>query len=160
VIPAEKITLRPVQESDEGFLLSVYASTRADELAVVPWGPEQKAAFVKMQFSAQARHYSAEHPGANHDIIYLDAAPVGRLYLDRNADAFHILDVTLLPQFRNVGIGTVLLRRIIDEAGKNTKPVTIYVETFNRALSLFGKLGFHTVAEEGFCRLLQWSSAT
>jgi GNAT superfamily N-acetyltransferase len=160
VISAEKITLRPVQESDEGFLLSVYASTRADELAVVPWGPDQKTAFVKMQFSAQAQHYAAEHPGASHEIICLDAAPVGRLYLDRDADAFHILDVTLLPQFRNGGIGTVLLRRIIDEAGKNDKPVTIYVESFNRSLSLFGKLGFHTVAEEGFRRLLRWSSAT
>jgi ribosomal protein S18 acetylase RimI-like enzyme len=160
VIAAEKITLRPVQESDEGFLLSVYASTRADEMAVVPWSREQKEAFLKMQFLAQAQHYAAEHPGASHDIICLGAAPVGRLYLDRNDEALHILDVTVLPQFRSLGIGTALLRRIMDEAGKNGRAVTIYVESFNRSLSLFGKLGFHTVAEEGFHRLLRWSPAT
>jgi hypothetical protein len=39
---AGKITLRPVQESDNEFLLKVYGSTREQELAQVPWTAEQK----------------------------------------------------------------------------------------------------------------------
>jgi hypothetical protein len=46
-------TLRPVQEEDEALLLEIYASTRADEMALVPWNGAQKQAFLHMQFSAQ-----------------------------------------------------------------------------------------------------------
>ena len=35
MIPSERITLRPVTDQDENFLLSVYACTRAAELAQV-----------------------------------------------------------------------------------------------------------------------------
>ena len=46
---AGKITLRPVQDSDDEFLLKVYGSTREQELAQVPWTAEQKQQFVRMQ---------------------------------------------------------------------------------------------------------------
>jgi len=158
-LPGEKITLRPVCDADEGFLLSVYASTRADELAHVPWGPEQKDAFVRQQFTAQKNHYAATFPAASHDIISLneDASPVGRLYLDRGPEAFHILDITVLPQHRNAGTGSFLLRQIMAEAGKCGKPVTIYVESFNPALRLFERLGFQKDRSEGFHFLMKWS---
>lgn len=157
MIPAGKITLHPVEEADQDFLLSVYASSRADEMARVPWSPEQKQAFVSMQFTAQSQNHAAGYPGASHEIICRDAAPVGRLYLDRRAGELHILDVTVLPQFRNSGIGTFLLRQILDEAGGSGKPVSIYVESFNPSLRLFRKLGFQAVAENGFQWLLRWS---
>ena len=54
---AEAITLRPVSPADEKFLCDVYSSTRTEELAQVPWGDEQKAAFLQMQFDAQDRYY-------------------------------------------------------------------------------------------------------
>lgn len=157
--PAGNITLHPVTEADQDFLLSAYASTRAGEMAMVPWSREQKDAFIRMQFAAQTQHYAAEHPGASHEIICRDSVPVGRLYLDRRADEFHILDVTILPQFRNAGIGTLLLGRILDEAGGSRKPVSIYVESFNPSLGLFRKLGFRTVSEDRFLQLLRWSPA-
>jgi hypothetical protein len=59
----ESITLRPVQETDEEFLASVNASTRADELKHVPWSQEQKDVFVRMQFAAQKRHYAPFEAG-------------------------------------------------------------------------------------------------
>src|SRR5258708_11190517 len=155
----EKITLRPVQDADDGFLLSVYTSTRTDELSLVPWSPEQKDAFVRMQFTAQKEHYAARYPAASHDIIILEgtASPVGRLYLDRGAEVFHILDITILPQHRKAGTGSFLLRQIMAEAGECGKPVTIYVESFNPALGLFERLGFQKDREEGLHFLMKWS---
>ena len=41
-----KVTLRPVQDSDDEFLLKVYGSTREQELAQVPWTAEQKQQFA------------------------------------------------------------------------------------------------------------------
>jgi len=160
VSSGEEITLRPVTEADDEFLLSVYASTRAAEMAQVPWSPEQKNAFVKMQYAAQKQHYAAEYPQASHHIIILAGdAPVGRLYLARNDEAFHILDITILPQHRKRGIGSTLLRQIMDEARQAAKPVTIYIENFNPSLELFRHLGFATAAEHGFQLLLRWPVA-
>ncbi len=156
-MPAANITLRPVTEADQDLVLAAYASTRAAEMAMVPWSAEQKEAFIKMQFAAQAEHYAAEFPRASHDVICRDGAPVGRLYLDRRDQQLHILDVTILPQFRNAGIGTFVLRRLFDEAAAGGKAVTIYIESFNPSLALFRKLGFHTAAEDGFQLLLRWT---
>jgi ribosomal protein S18 acetylase RimI-like enzyme len=156
MIQPEQVTLRPAAAADENFLMSVYASTRADELKHVPWSTEQKEAFVRMQFAAQTQHYAADYPQARHDIILLEGAPVGRSYVDRGEGELHILDITVLPQYRNRGIGALLLRRLLDEAGKLGKPVTIYVESFNPSLRFFELLGFQKEQEKGFHFLLKW----
>jgi ribosomal protein S18 acetylase RimI-like enzyme len=158
VSPGDEINLRPVTEADEEFLVSVYESTRAAELAQVPWNPEQKAAFVRMQYAGQKHHYAAEYPQASHEIICVGSVRVGRLYLARGETAFHILDITVLPQHRNRGTGSNVLRRIMDEAMRAGKPVTIYVESFNPSLELFRHLGFATAAEHGFQLFLRWPS--
>ncbi|HZS29128.1 MAG TPA: GNAT family N-acetyltransferase [Candidatus Angelobacter sp.] len=154
-VRAEQVRLRPVGAADDTFILSVYASTRADELQQVPWTAEQKEAFVKMQFASQKQHYEASYPQASHDLICMDETDVGRIYLDRGAENFHILDVTVLPQYRNQGIGGVLLRRLLDEAGQSGKTVTIYVETFNPSVRFFERLGFQKDQEIGFQLLLK-----
>lgn len=155
MIRDDQITLRTASASDDGFILALYASTRAQEMAQVPWSAEQKEAFVRMQHTAQKQHYEAEFPRASHDIIYVDQTPVGRIYLDRE-DALHILDITVLPEHRSQGTGSALLRRLLDEAGKIEKPVTIYVESFNPSLRLFERLGFRKKREKGFHLLMKW----
>jgi len=151
----EQITLRPATAADDDFILACYACTRAQEMAQVPWNAEQKEVFVRMQYTAQKQHYAAEAPRATHDIIYVDELPVGRIYLDRRDDALHILDITVLPQYRNRGTGSVLLNRLLDEAVRVGKPVTIYVESFNPSLRLFERLGFRKDHEKGFHLLMK-----
>lgn len=153
---AGKVTLRPVQDSDDEFLLKVYGSTREQELAQVPWTAEQKQQFVRMQWEAQKNHYAAQHPHATHEIICLENGPAGRLYLDRSGEKFHILDITLLPEHRNHGAGSFLLDRIMAQAKEAGKSLTIYVETFNPSLRLFQRLGFTPIQEQGFHLLLQY----
>jgi ribosomal protein S18 acetylase RimI-like enzyme len=152
---AGKITLRPVQDADDEFLLKVYGSTREQELAQVPWTAEQKQQFVRMQWEAQKSHYATQHPHAAHEIICLERNDLGRLYLDRTGEKFHILDITLLPEHRNRGAGSFLLGQIMAEAKKAGKPVSIFVETFNPSLRLFQRLGFTPIQQEGFHLLLQ-----
>jgi ribosomal protein S18 acetylase RimI-like enzyme len=152
-----EIALRPVAAEDREFLFSVYASTRAEEMARVPWTAEQKAGFLNMQFTAQSGHYRAEFPAARHEIIVVNGKPAGRLYVDRGVEKLHILDITLLPEFRNAGVGTILLRRLLAEGRESGQPVTIYVESFNPSQRLFARLGFEHAGEQGFNWLLRWS---
>ena len=151
------VTRRPIQPDDEDFLYTVYAGTRSDELAVVDWDEARKTAFLKMQFSAQHKHYQEHFPNAAFEIVLLDGNPIGRLYVDRREDEIRLIDIALLPKYRNGGIGTSLLKELMAEAATAHKPVRIHVERFNRALRLYQQLGFTTIAEHGAYFLLEWS---
>jgi len=150
------ITLRDALPEDEPFLLEVYASTRAQEMAQVPWDDEQRRSFLKMQFTAQHSHYRGQYPDASYSLICRDELPLGRLYVLRNEEDIRILDLTVLPEYRNGGIGTSLLGDILEEAAQSGKRVRIYVETYNPSLRLFERLGFKNIAEEGINFLLEW----
>lgn len=152
-------TLRPVQETDETLLLELYSSTRADEMALVPWDMAQKQAFLQTQFSAQQRHYRAYFPQATHEMILAEGQPIGRLYVDRRETEIRILDITLLPQARGHGIGMQIILDLIKEAGQENKSCSIYVESFNRSLGLFQRLGFVKKEESGAAWLMEWRAA-
>lgn len=149
------VTLRPVVAADEPLLLEIYASTRAEEMAMVPWTKEQQEQFVRMQFASQLEHYKKLQPDANHDIITVNGRPVGRLYVARTEERIEIMDITVLPPDRNGGVGTTLIKALMDEASVS-RPLRIYVETFNPSLRLFERLGFKAVDEQGFHLLMEW----
>lgn len=153
----QRIILRPVEPQDESFLLRVYASTRAEEVARVPWNDAQREAFLKMQFDAQQQHYQSNFPSASHHVIEHAGRPVGRLYVLRTGEFIRILDITILPEFRNIGLGTPLIEDLMKEAGATRRPLRIYVESFNPSLRLFARLGFRQVEEQGIHLLMEWN---
>ena len=152
---SSRITLRPVGADDYDFLVAVYGSTRAEEMALVPWTTEQQQAFVRTQFAAQQDHYAKKYPTASHDIIVSDHRPVGRLYVARLDQEIRIIDITLLPAERNAGIGSYLLKQLLDEANRSGKVTRIFVEEFNPSLRLFERLGFSPSEQHGMHLLLQ-----
>ena len=151
------IRLRPVTSEDNDFLMEVYGSTRAEEMALVPWTDEQRQAFIQHQFTAQQAHYAQNYPSANHDIILFNGRPVGRLYVARLEPEIRIIDITLLPAERNAGIGGYLIRQLLDEAGRSKRSVRIWVEDFNPSLQLFERFGFSRSEQQGVHVLLEWT---
>lgn len=141
------IGLRAATPADRPFLLAVYASTREDELAAVPWPQPQKVAFVAQQFEAQSAHYGREYADASVDVVEVDGADAGRLIVHRSAVEILIVDIALLPPYRGRGIGTRLLRPLLEDADERGLPVAIHVERFNPAMRLYERLGF-ALAEE------------
>ncbi len=146
---AGSIGLRPVTPGDDGFLRRVYADSRADELAPVPWSDAEKAEFLRRQFDAQDAHYRANYPGASFDVIEVDGVPVGRLYVARWDDEVRIMDIAVVAEHRRAGVGTSLLRELLDEGVRQGKRVSIHVEQHNPAIRLYERLGFVPVAEVG-----------
>ena len=61
--------LRPAGPADAELLYRIYASTREEELAVVPWDASVKEAFLRMQFAAQNGYYHENFPDASYDLI-------------------------------------------------------------------------------------------
>jgi GNAT superfamily N-acetyltransferase len=150
------VTFRPVKPEDEELLLKLYASTRADELKLAPWTNAQREAFVRMQFAAQQDHYRSHNPQATHDLILLDDQPIGRLYVARRAREIRILDITILPEYRNRGVGTPLIKNLMSEAGRIGLPLNIWVESFNPSHRLFERLGFSVVEDDRVNHLMEW----
>ena len=150
------IVLRPITPEDDSFLACLYASTRADELAITGWSAEQKAMFCRIQFAAQTADYRANYPGATFQIIERNGVPAGRLLVSRSEEDILVIDIALLPEHRGAGIGTKLLRELQDEAKAAGKALTIHVERFNPALRLYERLGFKQVEEKGVYLLMEW----
>ena len=151
------ITLRPVEDDDMEFLYRVYASTREEELAQVDWDDEKKAAFLRMQFAAQHAYYTENYRHRQFQVILHDGQPAGRLFIDWRPDEIRIMDIALLPAHRRQGIGSYLLRSILDEGRRRGLPVTIHVESFNPAKRLYQRLGFRQIAESDVYQLMKWS---
>jgi GNAT superfamily N-acetyltransferase len=151
------VTFRPIAPDDRELLLRVYRSTREDELAtVVDWTPEMKDAFILQQFTAQHTWYQEHYEGAEFLVILVDEAPAGRLYVHRRPSEIRLMDITLLPEYRNTGLGTRLLRGLLAEGEATGKPVTIHVEIYNPAMRLYQRLGFRPIEDRGVYHLLEW----
>jgi ribosomal protein S18 acetylase RimI-like enzyme len=151
------IALRPVRPEDRDLLFSVYASTRAEEMAMVPWDDAQKAGFLAQQFHAQTTYWDEQYPDAERSVVEIDAVPAGRFYVERWPKELRLVDIALLPEFRRHGAGTELLRRLFAEAAASGKTVTIHVEIFNPARALYERLGFVSRGERGLYVLMEWT---
>ncbi len=111
-----------------------------------------------------------QHWGKSGDIGYLavDSAtrrPIGaawlRLLTGENAGYGHVNDdtpelaIALLPAYRNQGIGSELMRRLISTAAGRYDAISLSVNRDNRAVHLYRRFGFETVGRHENTLLMQ-----
>lgn len=155
-----KISLRPSATDDEPFLYQIYASTRLDEIAAFGWNEAQQEAFLRMQFNAQQRAYEWQFPGAEHFIILRDEELAGRMIVSRTVDEIRLTDITLLPEYRNAGAGTLLVEELQAQAKEAGLPLRLRVlKTNTAARRLYERLGFALTAESDTHFMLEWPHA-
>lgn len=150
---------RRITEADLPFLARVYASTRAEELAGTGLTDSQTVEFLAMQFRAQHAHYQKYYPNADWLVIEHRGEDIGRLYIERWPTQHRIIDIAFLPEHRGKGLGSALLRDLLDEAAAVAKDVSIHVEKFNPAMQLYRRLGFVTEEDKGVYDLMRWKAA-
>jgi ribosomal protein S18 acetylase RimI-like enzyme len=155
-LAAQGYRLRPETENDIPFLTRLFASTREDELAVVPWSEAQKQAFLASQFDAQRRHYRAYITACAFDVLEQHGTPAGRLYLNEGPTRLRVVDISLLPERRGRGLGTAILQALQETAGARGKGVGICVEKFNPALRLYRRLGFTETTDHDAYLEMEW----
>lgn len=149
--------LRPETEADVDFLADLYASTRAEEMALVTnWTDEVKKAFLRSQFDAQTEHYKKHYSSAEYWVIERDGVPAGRLYLHYQPKDLRIVDIALMPEYRRHGIGRAILTQLLADARDAGRNVSLHVEKMNPALRLYYDLGFKEIGEYGYYYLLEW----
>ena len=151
------MSLRRVTAADDDFLLSVYFSTRAEELAQAEWQEGQKEAFIKWQFDLQRGEYDSRFPDAQYYVILLDDQPAGRIWIGQDDEQIRLLDIALLPEFQNRGAGTYLLRELIAKAAKSGKILRHMVFVLNNdAHRFYERLGFVIIEDLGAYKHMEW----
>jgi len=152
------VRLRPATLQDELFLRQLFATTRADELALMVWDDNQKEMFIAMQFNAQKQQYAMSYPQAQHSIILLNDIPIGRQMIDSGENEFTLVDIALLPSHRSAGIGTHLIEDLLAEAASAGKSVTLSVWHTNPAKKLYQRMGFAVANDDGdvYCQM-RWN---
>jgi ribosomal protein S18 acetylase RimI-like enzyme len=154
---ARGLQFRRICDADLSFLSRVYASTRTQELAPVPWSAAEKSAFLDLQFRAQHAHYQQHYPAADWLVILRAGEAIGRLYIVRWQREHRLIDIAFLPEHRGQRLGTALMRDLLDEAAAAGKALTIHVEKHNPAMGLYRRLGFVTAEDKGVYDLMQWT---
>jgi ribosomal protein S18 acetylase RimI-like enzyme len=151
------MVLRPVTKLDQDFLLSVYASSREKELAQVEWGEGQKEFFVRRQFETQQREYETRFPDARYDVILVDGQPAGRIWVGADEKQIRLLDIAILSDFQNRGVGTTLLNQLIEEARSANKRLRHMVFVLNDdAYRFYERLGFVIIEDLGAYKHMEW----
>lgn len=145
-----RVVLRAVAPEDEEFLLRVYAGTREEELAQVAWEEGQREAFLRHQFDAQREQYFARFPDAVYSVILYDGAPAGRIWVARTEEQIRLLDIAILDEYQNLGVGKHLVGELIAESETSGKPVRHMVFKLNAAgLRFYERLGFTVIDDVG-----------
>lgn len=148
-------SLRPATAADFEFMYSVYASGRSEELAAVPWSPEQKESFLRSQSHAQLAYYAEHYPNAEYSIVVVDGIDVGRILTEHRAEDLRLMDMGLLPEHRAKGVGTALVADIVARGEALGLPVVLHVESFNPARRLYERFGFIDDGEVGAYRRMK-----
>jgi GNAT superfamily N-acetyltransferase len=150
------ISLRPATTEDRELLLTVFKSSRGEDLRELGWDEDRVGEFLDMQFEAQQRLDQNEYQQADHQIVLSADKPAGRLTVERRDHEIRCVEVALLPAHRNTGIGTFLIRQLQDEARLANKPLRLGVIRFSRAVGLFARLGFVRTSETGTHFQMEW----
>ena len=138
--------LRPALPADTDFQHHLYASTRDD---LRPLGPEVFDGLVGMHFRAQSMSIRLDHPRAECTIVMVQDAPVGRLIIDASGNHIEVIDVALLPEYRNCGLGTSVLQNVLAQADRVGRAIRLHVEKQSPAVRLDERLGFVICGDVG-----------
>ena len=138
------VSLRRVCDADRPFLERLHRSVRWDEFAATGWPDAAKIAFLASQFDLQQRSYAGAFPGADVWVVECEGGPIGQLRVDRSTPLHHLVDISLLPDWRSQGIGGALIRALQDDvrAGRAER-LSLNVDRTNPdAHRLYQRLGF------------------
>ena len=76
-------------------------------------------------------------------IVLIDGRPVGHLSTEEYADSVELRMIALLPEVQRRGLGTALVRKVLESARSRRKSVMLWVTDWNEgAIGLYHRLGF------------------
>lgn len=95
--------------------------------------------------NVQRSYHSKAWQEQKPDIIIYDGKPIGTIATIESEDCIEVGQFFILPEYQNKGIGTYLLKSILEKADRLGKNVTLRFLKNNPVKSLYVRNGFRIV---------------
>ena len=139
------IKLIPADESHREFGYQVKKAAMGGYITQI-WGWDEK-----VQKNLHAGDWQQKRP----QIILYDSKPVGTIRIVSNEERLEIEQFYILPEYQNKGIGSHLLKQILDNADKTGLSAKLGVLKINPAISLYRRHGFEIIDSNEYQYLME-----
>jgi GNAT superfamily N-acetyltransferase len=126
-------TLRQANIDDAPLFYSVIYRTMR-EFIIATWG-----AWNESRVQSESREHSIS-PNAR--VIQVGDIAAGVFLVERYPTYIQLAQIYLLPEYQRLGIGSVLIDRLIIEASRSNLPIRLHVMAVNPAKNFYEEFGF------------------
>jgi ribosomal protein S18 acetylase RimI-like enzyme len=156
---AEQFKTRMATAEDESLLYRIFAEAKGQEFAPLGWPPEQLEPLLRMQYQARKASYKQTNPAAIDSILCLeDGTAVGRHLVERQPERYRTVDIAILAEYRNRGVGAWAIRQIQQIAEFEGVAYRLRADRGSPALRLYERLGFISIAGDELGFEMEWRS--
>jgi GNAT superfamily N-acetyltransferase len=135
------VVLRPVTHQDGPFLYALLKATM-QEYVEQTWGWDEE-----WQQTYFWTRFAADQESGHRQVIVRDGEDIGVLTVEERADELFLSQIYILPEHQGQGIGTALIRSVLQRGAELDLPVRLRVLRVNPARRLYERLGFVVTAE-------------
>lgn len=129
------VTLRPAEQYDRGFAAELYLDSMRRHLTALGRWDEARA---KARFR---RVFSLEQSS----VLCHDGHDIGWMQISESRECVYVHQIHIIERFRNQGIGSSLIRGLLDRSKGTQKTATLNVIRGNPAIVLYLRLGFRII---------------
>ena len=130
--------LREATPEDFPFAEAIYIdSMRPLMKKLARWNEAERRAALRRSFKV-----------ADTSIIILDGRDIGWMQVTERDTDYNLAQLQLLDDYCGLGIGTRLIKGLLDRAEREDRTVSLSVIRINRAIGLYERLGFRIVDPE------------
>lgn len=134
---ALQYTLRKATESDIGWLIELRSRTMDQHMIASGLVPDPDTHRSRVM-----------HAFGDIEIVQIDSTDIGMVKVEKMPEVWRVVQIQIVPELQGRGIGTLILRQVLEEAGNVGRPVTLNVLKSNPAVHLYERLGFGVVLEK------------
>ena len=143
-----RYTLRPATADDRDGLFALRCATMR---------PYVEQTWHAWDATAQRALFEAALALTDMQVIVAGGGDAGLLHVERDADGIFLANIQIHPDFQNRGLGTAVIRTLLDEARTRGEPVRLQVLKVNHAACrLYQRLGFAITGETAHHVRLVW----
>jgi ribosomal protein S18 acetylase RimI-like enzyme len=147
MVHSQYLRVRPASSGDREFLFEVRrAALRTYVEQTSGWDDAEQRTTADREFG--------ELPYA---VVEESGRPVGYVCVIHQSECDFIEEIALLPEAQGRGIGTRLVRDILQAAQRRGVPVRLSVFASNPAQALYARLGFEVLRIEHPRTAMEWS---
>lgn len=127
-------------------------ATPADNEFICRLVEETMRAYVEKIWEAFGEDYNRQHvaeaiAARTYSVVATGDHDIGALAVERYDTHIQLTQLYILPSYQNRGIGTYLVRGLIEEAKQSKRPLRLRVLSVNPARKLYEREGFRVTSQ-------------